>query len=298
MSATRIGPATGYNGGRKRHYRRDVWATFRRALPIPRAAAHALLMPSSEGDEVNVAIANGFRESHLHLVDDNPAIAAHLKRRFRRATCHGVNVVAAAERLARQGERLDVANLDLCGCTDGVERIVREFIETDVMSDQSVIAVTLLRGRERKFWPHVNGYTLAQRDCPVPPPLVDVGLAEHEPGLNDRVRIGRVAHAIESACRPREIEFLANVARWSTYRSEAGTQTMLWAVFCLAAITPGRAILEQRWELMRSMLRRMPESEHYRVAEQYGDQIARWQLHVLGGEPTLAWLRRVRVVPA
>lgn len=52
------------------------------ACPVPKSEASVFLMPSSEGDEVDVCLSHGFRERNLTVCDRNPAIVAHLKRRY------------------------------------------------------------------------------------------------------------------------------------------------------------------------------------------------------------------------
>ena len=156
----RQAPADGYRFGNKAQYRRDIWATFRRTLRqwnVPIGDAHALVMPSAEGDEVEVALNAGFREENLHLVDKNRAIAANLKKRYRRATCYGVEVSRAALRMQRGGIRLSVANLDLCGTVTSAGLPVATVVASGVLADLSLVAITAQRGRERNvlFRQHV-----------------------------------------------------------------------------------------------------------------------------------------------
>lgn len=113
----RSAPRGGYDFSRKRDYRRKVWATGRDTLKrygLSVADSHALLMPSLEGDEIDVALNAGFRESHLHVVDHEPAIVATLKRRYPRINTYGVTVSRAFERLAERGIKIRCANLDFC----------------------------------------------------------------------------------------------------------------------------------------------------------------------------------------
>lgn len=231
----RSAPTDGYDFGAKRQYRRDVWATFSRFAARQPRLATALLMPSAEGDEVEVALRNNFREDRLHLADQNAAIAAHLKRRYRRSTCHGVSVSRAAERLAKRGVRLDVANLDLCGHIDvgsPTANEIRAFITTGVMADRSLLAITTLRGRERRLdWLKRSADVISdvykQREVPIN------GHVSHE---------GDAARITELVCLLREpvqrsvgiTRYLPKLLRHGTYRSNH--QTLLWAVFVLFAI--------------------------------------------------------------
>lgn len=113
----RTAPEGGYDFSQKKDYRRKVWATFRdtlKSLRLPVRESHALLMPSLEGDEIDVAIAAGFQEKHLHVVDKEPAIVATLKRRYPKINTYGVTASRAVERISRNGIKLRCLNLDFC----------------------------------------------------------------------------------------------------------------------------------------------------------------------------------------
>jgi hypothetical protein len=191
----RKAPKGGYDFSRKRDYRRKVWASFREALKKPRlyasadgtvtkksvvlADAHALLMPSLEGDEIDVALNAGFREQNLHVVDMNPAIVATLKRSYPKINTYGCEVGRAVERIADAGFALSCANLDFCNQISakfvqelfrvvgaGVygfrreERVIAEGEKTwkyDTAGDKAfrdpfIVAVSCLRGRESGKW--------------------------------------------------------------------------------------------------------------------------------------------------
>lgn len=181
----RSAPRDGYDFSRKRDYRRKVWATFRDALKrrrLPVAESHALLMPSLEGDEIDVAINAGFRESHLHVVDHEPAVVATLKKRYPKINTYGVTASRAFERLSKTGIKIRCANLDFCSqiATPVAVEVAKiallghlpcrlrliddahircdfdsEKYENGVFEyDGAVIAVSLLRGREGR---HVTG---------------------------------------------------------------------------------------------------------------------------------------------
>jgi hypothetical protein len=220
----RIAPKGGYTGGTKRHYRRNIWAAFRDSTGSARAEAHALLMPSAEGVEVDVALKAGFREHNLVLVDRNPAIAAHLKRRYPLATCYGVDVAVAADRIAASGVRLSIGNLDLCGTISGkVPRSLQAVLESGAIADCAMLAVTMLRGREKG----VIGRTIGECGHMKKP----FTLVTRERGrvLNvqtiaaqDAIRLFAVIRAAERA------GWTFGLRRLDKYRSTAGNQTMLW----------------------------------------------------------------------
>jgi hypothetical protein len=191
----RSAPTGGYDFPRKRDYRRKVWATFRDTLKSRRlsvAESHALLMPSLEGDEIEVAIDAGFRESNLHVVDLEPAIVATLKRRYPRITTYGVTASRAFARLAKTGVKIRCANLDFCrklstpfagelaqiallgGIPCRVAPVADDSFRLDFdterygggvfAADCCVVAVSQLRGREERVtteeWGGLNDQTM------------------------------------------------------------------------------------------------------------------------------------------
>jgi hypothetical protein len=174
-------PPGGYDFSRKRDYRRKVWATFRDTLKrqhVSIAESHALLMPSLEGDEIDVALNAGFREEHLHVIDREPAIVATLKKRYGKINTYGVTASKAFERLSKEGTKIRCANLDFCSQLSmpvGAEMakiallgnlpsrltaVDRKNIRIDIdtekygdgvfANDCAVIAVSFLRGRESR----------------------------------------------------------------------------------------------------------------------------------------------------
>lgn len=173
---SRRAPSGGYGFARKSDYRRKIWATFRDTLKarMPLADAQAMLMPSLEGKEIETALNAGFRERNLHVVDDNPAIVATLKRRFPEINTYGVKAFEAFNRMSERGIRVDCANLDFCGqcskeyfwqlmliCAPAALGVIAREIKPGVaetelfgkypaFNDQCLVALTMLRGREPK----------------------------------------------------------------------------------------------------------------------------------------------------
>lgn len=215
-SVGRSAPAMGYDFGNKRQYRRIIWRMFRES-PYWSPSAHALLMPSSEGDEIEVALRRGFHQSHLHVVDRNPAIVAHLKRRYPLIHTYGVSVERAAERIADAGQTISFANLDLCG---PIARPLLQVVEGVALSgviENGVIAVTMLRGRERA------GARELLRD------------AARVPNLTmDLAREHAVRYALECPVDFDGIRYpalLTHYIRSERYASTAGNQTLLWVIY-------------------------------------------------------------------
>ena len=240
----RKSPAGGYDFGRKRQYRRDTWATARRRCQLfgyTVADSHALLMPSTEGDEIEVAMNNGFMEAHLHVVDRNPAIVATLKRRWPRINTYGVSVDRAASRIAAAGIRLRFANLDLCGPTsDSLALTLSSVSRSGCFDEMSSVAVTVLRGREhREFTDRVSSVIDVMTDATLSTDgHITDGAATRQNhrytnlSVTDFRRLMFIAWSLTVAGRPSRMTLPFHVVRSSSYLSTSG-QTMMWAVIAL-----------------------------------------------------------------
>jgi hypothetical protein len=224
----RSAPTHGYDFGNKRQYRRDVWATARKWAGPERSSLNVLLMPSSEGDEVDVALRAGFREERLFLVDRNPAIAAHMKRRYPRARCLGVDVDRAATRLAREGVRIQVANLDLCSPADWASSIASSVVSSGAIDEAALVFVTYLKGRERA------GALPVMRKCVA----TMGGRSEEWPGIDASdtrgayVLLGASLGPFGQGRKPERVRVVWRI-RSGEYRSTAGSQVMGWVAFSI-----------------------------------------------------------------
>lgn len=224
----RRGPKTGYDFANKRHQRRVLWARFRKHCGTGRSKAQALLMPSAEGDEIDVALANGFREENLHCVDRNAAIVAHLKRRYPKIHTYGVELEAACERMGQAGVLIRVANFDLCSNVNAsqIRMLMRMWLPFTVAS---LVAITMLRGRERELgaiqnFPHDKpyyGFDALQMG------RADVGRCQLLGLAMGRSNNDRRMHALALPRSARDV---------GMYRSGAGTQTMLWCIYRFAEV--------------------------------------------------------------
>jgi len=244
----RRSPTTGYDFGNKRQYRRDIWATARRWTGgRSKKEMQCLLMPSIEGDEIEVALSNGFIQKNLHVVDENSAIVAHLKRRWPFIKTYGVELAHALNKMWYQKIKLDVVNLDLCGPVTG-DLLKRLFALSsfDLLNDSAIVFVTFLRGRERPnvwSWFTESISWLKDEFGPDPSsPLLDA-LA---PGgtVIDRMREMSIYFALmgtddveKKLSMPEDLGNYNQSARnvhiyaGKTYRSTAGNQTMRWVGF-------------------------------------------------------------------
>lgn len=218
----RRAPLDGYDFGNKRQYRRSVWACFRREFGGHVADKSALLMPSVEADEVDVAVGNGFKPSNLFAVDKNPAIAATIRRKHPLlGRSLGCSAGKACFRLADESVELDALNLDFTGNVS--EAYLDEVTAVSVsgaLSANAFVAVTMLRGRESDW---------VLRKTTVSRIVSSVGRREMywDMPTNDMKRLLRIAQCFELSGRS------AMLVSSSAYKSTSGHQTMLWAVFAV-----------------------------------------------------------------
>lgn len=291
----RSAPASGYDFGNKRQYRRAVWAALGRATVKPMADCRSLVMPSSEAKEIDVALDAGIREYNLVIVDRNPAIVARVKRRFPRCTALGVELDIAAQRLRKRGEVVDIANFDLCGYLDFTQFSVLSRAAHFCLASMSAVAATWIRGRERGlFWELIKG------GDPQSSRMNIVALALRSPFaamlLADEARAGRRTWA---ALRPS--------ARWCINR-EITRQPGFWHI---AHVGSGRyqsslpmewaafsRIEAQIWQgfhndlalVTHEALRLVRAASRWGTVSQY-HAARRLLAHILRTEPTTFWDR-------
>lgn len=217
----RRGPAGGYDFGRKRKYRRMVWAALAQA---PRGAV--AMMPSIEGDEIREAEKRGIPRHSIHVIDRNRAIVAHLQRRYPGVVTYGIDLRRAIERMARRGVVLSAANWDLT-VPIGDEVIGIMQATRDVMVAGGLVAVTTLRGREacgwvpmlRRYMGQVGGWWRAR--------VARLWVGDRGMGATDHYRLMLLQFAIGIDC---------DLVKAGSYRSTAGSQTMLWSVWRVRAL--------------------------------------------------------------
>jgi hypothetical protein len=229
----RRAPEGGYIGGVKNQYRRNVWASFREAARRQgwsRSFCDVLLMPSAEGKEIEVAEDAGFRRNRMHVVDKNPAIVAHLSRRYPGILTYGCSIERAAERIASAGVRLKFANLDLCGfASKTYQRDLVNFMAAECLDEMSYLAITMLRGREQQTYRDYMGngsefIATMRKRWPSVAALSD----------SDITRVAFVGATL--AYRGDQPQRNLFPARVESYKSTAGNQTMLWSMW--QVITP------------------------------------------------------------
>lgn len=230
----RSAPSGGYDFGNKRQYRRTIWKRFREHCGTARSTVQCLLMPSIEGHEIEVAMANGFREANLHVVDRNAAIVAHLKRRFPQIHTYGVELSEACRRMCREGVPIGVANFDLCSNIGSgpMKSLARVGVGLrGICGPDTLVAVSILRGRETK-WAFQHAFSKTQLSRPT------FHLFSH---LQDGDVTRCQSAAVALTCGMVRAEKAAGLANSCVlmpkserdagiYRSVAGSQTMLWCI--------------------------------------------------------------------
>jgi hypothetical protein len=223
----RSAPVDGYDvNPQKRHYRKQVWATIRRGVVGTGIGdAHVALMPSAEGSEIGVALAAGFREKNLHVIDRNPAIVAHIKRRFPFVSTYGVELSTALMRMAERGVCLAAANLDLCGPV-GMPTAEPLVVGSHarLWRDRAVVCVNTLRGRERGEW--------SERMAEVKSKF------ESQACDSDAARLVAIHACLMASTKgpgllAKRAAYIPQPVRAEIYRSTAGNQTFLWSAWCM-----------------------------------------------------------------
>lgn len=218
----RSAPEAGYRAGFKPMQRKQVWHTLTDGI-VDKPNKQVLILPSAEGDEIGWCETKGFRRQNIHCVDRNPAIVAHLQRRYPGIQTYGVELGKAAERIRRKGLTIDVANLDLCGpVTDTLMGVLDEMSRNRTWSSHARVAVTILRGRE-------------QRDCFGS--AMRSGAAEEITTDESRrtcIGVALSGGLAESFSDPTaRVHYETRLMRTEIYKSAAGSQTMLWMAFAL-----------------------------------------------------------------
>jgi hypothetical protein len=246
----RTAPESGYDFGNKKQYRRNIWRTFKQYCGMGTRYADALLMPSAEGAEIDVALNNGFHEGRLSICDSNPAIVATLKRRYPLVETYGVSVGAAAMRRVKQGLTWDVANLDLCSCVGDLHYAELMTFGRSGCMPCGLVTVTMLRGREQRAVFSVVREGGMGSLIGIPERL-DQECWSEKPEDISRTDMGRITTcgvALSGSAQCPTVYYKHGAAgrlrtfdngrtnivyleRSGTYRSVAGTQTMLWACF-------------------------------------------------------------------
>lgn len=148
----RSAPKSGYDFEAKSKYREHVWQTFAERIGKRLiSSAKVMLMPSSEGLEIPVAIKHGFLEENIFAIDRSAAILATAKWRakYPRVRIYAGELGHAMKRIAADGHKVMAANYDLCGpFSKTMIDAVTGAAESGALHPCCVVAITMLKGRE------------------------------------------------------------------------------------------------------------------------------------------------------
>ncbi len=145
---SRTAPKAGYATDAKAEYRRAVWKCLAKAIPAL-GEGKVVILPSSEGIEIDVALGHGVPAENILCVDRSPAVIATSKWRKTHPSLsfHGVEIARLPQKL--EAKSVKVANLDLCGMVSGETiRQIRDFVQGAQMADGFTVAITVAKGRE------------------------------------------------------------------------------------------------------------------------------------------------------
>lgn len=147
---TRIAPSAGYATPEKAGYRHAVWdaALGNDGLPPD---GKILILPSSEGAEIEVAISHGVDEERIICVDRSAAVIATSQWRKARPNIrfHACDIGTVGRKLDASCDLIGFANLDLCGqvSAETVDQI-KTFLDTCPFHNEFKLAITVAKGRE------------------------------------------------------------------------------------------------------------------------------------------------------
>ena len=237
MTPNRIAPKAGYNTAIKANYRDQVWDAFAPGVADIVAdttgTLKAVIMPSAEGLEIEVALARGLREDQIVCVDRSAAVIATSKwrKRWPGVKFFASEVSAVGEKIAKAGWSVRVANLDLCGnFSDDTIDAVRGFLSGAPLAAVAALSVTIAKGREGSA-------------------LTSLLKAKGFAGAVTDARMGALFHMAGVATTDdQDVQTVAEGAYTS------GRQPMAWCVVELKDLTYFRAVAQRQRDLELSPL--------------------------------------------
>ena len=241
-------PLGGYASGQKQHYRREVWAFIERSLRrgarsgygetlASRAQRRVLILESSRGAEVEELLRRGYNSSCIHVVNESPAIAATVQRRYRgdrrmrgSFQTYGKDLDTALGELHRAGRLFDAMNLDFTACLseDLLATIGRA---AALMKPGGAFVVTVQRGRERG---KMGSWLTSPGDG--------------DPHRPDALRVAAITWATSAAdCPPEQMgcRWHFGPSTWGVYKGDNSHVSMLWVGMTLI---PHASAFAEVWE--------------------------------------------------
>ncbi len=228
----RRAPKVGYSTPEKRRYREVLYAGFKRVFGQSIGRRQLLLMPSAEGEEIEVALKAGFRIGNLHVVDKNPAIVAVLNRRYKnKLLTYGRPVDEAIALIAERNIPLDAVNLDLCApIGDTWHTYLRKCFGE--LFFPCAVAVTVQRGRETGECAKVISEVAQMESNPGTLPWLNGRYYGVSPfGPQDTIRVCSLLPFEGGGPIGALNDTYQSLQRWGIYRG--GKVSMLWGLFWL-----------------------------------------------------------------
>lgn len=223
-------PRGGYDFDVKDDYRVGVWSAFRDGCVHPPSKAQALLMPSIEGTEIVVALAHGFREENLHVVDRSRRVVEAIHVAFPKVRIYPMPLIEAIREICGCGIRLDVANFDLCGPVGQELLTTLRYTAASGVLTEGLIAITVLRGRDHS-WALKNIRDLERDDGAFRRRLSKRGFGLPLYGAGDCYRLVSAQLALSSFCLDPQLQPAGGI-----YTS--GPQSLLWMMYRLTLVEP------------------------------------------------------------
>jgi hypothetical protein len=150
--AIRTAPKGGYQNEQKAAYRAQVWEHLKAAKDyIQHDFDRVLIMPSSEGLEIDVALAHGIPPEHLLCVDRSAAVIATSKwrKKYPDIDFMACEISVAPCKAEQRGWRICAANLDLCGnFSEDMINTVADFWNGVRGAGPFLMGLTVAKGRE------------------------------------------------------------------------------------------------------------------------------------------------------
>lgn len=231
-------PATGYDFGNKKAYRRTLWNLVDTALHFkkPQSTRKVLILDTSDAEETLFLIARGYRPENITVVNRNAAELAWLTRRLHDRGINGVKTIAKdVFEVVGNNPTFDAINLDL---TSPMNIRLAEFLRGMSIVDEIVIAVSVLRGRE------TDVIVRELYKCSREPEFTTVEQRAQREAWFQLMRscdmsniFGPLSDSdfmrltiLLAAQKPHQKEAGPLLRAWGRYRSSAGSQTMMWTL--------------------------------------------------------------------
>ncbi len=133
-----------YNYGSKRQWRKWVWNRIVERLDISPRVARGFYLLGPDNEDYKIAKQKKFRPANLIGIDMNKKAVISARKQGCIAIQGDISDI-----ICNWGERIDFVNADFCcGLTKQFYRFMGSLMDAKSISDKTVIALNLLRGRD------------------------------------------------------------------------------------------------------------------------------------------------------